>query len=171
MDTITFAKHDLAFAQQLLDMVTADLTPELAHWTPTGLANPIAALYAHAVVSEDSIAHILIAGGAPLHAGAWAGKTGISDPQWSMKLDWAHSVRLDLPQVMAYAMAVHVAAMGIVTALKPQDLDAERDLSSAGLGTRSVGWIVGALLVGHLHNMAGEISALKGVQGARGYPF
>ena len=55
--------------------------------------------------------------------------------------------------------------------LSEPDLDRMLELSSAGLGTRSVSWIINALIASHLNNMAGEISALKGVQGLKGYPF
>ena len=34
-----------------------------------------------------------------------------------------------------------------------------------------VAWVLSALVISHLNNMAGEISALKGVQGAKGYPW
>ena len=50
-------------------------------------------------------------------------------------------------------------------------LDEMRDLSAQGLGRRSVGWMLNALVAGHLNNMAGELSCLKGLQGFKGYPF
>ena len=50
-------------------------------------------------------------------------------------------------------------------------LDEMRDLSAQGLGRRSVGWMLNALVAGHLNNMAGELSCLKGLQGLKGYPF
>ena len=34
-----------------------------------------------------------------------------------------------------------------------------------------VAWVLSALVISHLNNMAGEISALKGVQGVKGYPW
>jgi hypothetical protein len=44
-------------------------------------------------------------------------------------------------------------------------------MSASGLGVRTVDWCLSALITSHINNMAGEISALKGVQGAKGYPF
>ncbi len=35
----------------------------------------------------------------------------------------------------------------------------------------SARWVLNSLVVGHLNNMAGEISVLKGLQGSKGYPF
>ena len=34
-----------------------------------------------------------------------------------------------------------------------------------------VAWVLSALVISHLNNMASEISALKGVQGVKGYPW
>jgi hypothetical protein len=55
--------------------------------------------------------------------------------------------------------------------LSDQDLERVLDLSNVGLGEQRVSWVISALIVGHLNNMAGEISVLKGLQGAKGYPF
>jgi len=35
----------------------------------------------------------------------------------------------------------------------------------------TVGFILNRLVLGHIDNMCGEISCLKGLQGARGYPM
>ena len=51
------------------------------------------------------------------------------------------------------------------------DLDRVLDLTAYELGHRTVSWVLNALVAGHLNNMAGELSTLKGVQGLRGYPF
>lgn len=159
------------WAHDLLNMVTGDLTPELAGWVPPGIANPIAAQYAHAVCSEDAIVQSLLRGGAPLYASEWAGKTGVSDPQWSATFEWARAVVIDIPALRDYAAAVAQATDTYVASLTDADLDRELDLTGFGLGRQTVGWALHALLTGHLNNMSGEISVLKGVQGAKGYPF
>jgi hypothetical protein len=45
------------------------------------------------------------------------------------------------------------------------------DLSNFGLGQMSVGAVLSRMVLGHIHNMSGEISVLKGLQGGRGYPI
>jgi len=35
----------------------------------------------------------------------------------------------------------------------------------------NVAWILNGLIIAHASNICGEISCLKGLQGARGYPF
>jgi len=40
-----------------------------------------------------------------------------------------------------------------------------------GSSQKPVAWVLSALVISHLNNMTGEMSALKGVQGAKGYPW
>ncbi len=45
------------------------------------------------------------------------------------------------------------------------------DMSIIGAGEQTLGWVLGTLLIIHVSWMTGEISCLKGLQGATGYPF
>lgn len=65
----------------------------------------------------------------------------------------------------------HSWTVPILAGLNDADLDRKVDLPFAGFGPQSLGWIVSNVALGHLHNHTGEISALKGVQGGKGYPF
>jgi hypothetical protein len=58
----------------------------------------------------------------------------------------------------------------LLAQLENAGLDRDVDLPSVGLGARGTAWVLNALAAVHRHIMAGDISALKGVQGARGYP-
>jgi hypothetical protein len=161
----------LKWAHDLLAMVTADLTPEQAAWVPPGRANPIAAQYAHAVCAEDGLIQLVLQGKPPLFATTWAGRTGVSDPQMQATSEWARSVSIDLPALRDYTAAVAEASHAYIRGLSDADLDRTMDLTAFGLGERTVGWMLQANVTNHIHNMAGEISALKGIQGAQGYPF
>jgi hypothetical protein len=163
--------ESLQWAHELLGMVTADLTVEQAQWQPPGIANPAGAMYAHAFLGEDGVLNSILKGGAPLFAGEWAGKTGASEPQMQATPEWARSVQVDLSALREYGKAVAAATEAYIGTLTDDDLERVIDLSNAGLGEQSVSWVISALIVGHLNNMAGEISVLKGLQGARGYPF
>lgn len=161
----------LRWAHEILAMVTADLTPEQAAWLPPGIANPIGAQYAHAICGEDWIVQSLFLGRAPLYASEWAGRTGISTPQPNATYEWAQSVTMDLSALRSYAAAVAQATESYIIGLSDADLDRSLDMTFVGLGQRTVGWVLSANVIGHINNMAGEISALKGVLGAKGYPF
>jgi len=160
----------LQWATELIELTMQDVTDEHAHWHPPGKANPIAATYAHAVGALDGVI-TLLQGKQPLHVTSWKGKTGISDPQWQSTADWAGSVRVDLSVARQYAQAVYEKASHFMQALSESDLENEIDLSGVGLGVRTLDWCLSALATGHVNNMAGEISVLKGLQGLQGYPF
>lgn len=171
MSNASVYQEGFTWATQLLEMVMADITPEQLTWLPPGSANPAGATYAHAVCGIDAIINGMLRGGAPLFAAAWAGKTGVSDPQMQSTPEWARTVQVDLTAARAYAQAVYADASAYIAPLSDEALVHEVDLSMVGLGTRTVGWMLNALIIGHINNMAGEISVLKGLQGGRGYPF
>ncbi len=55
--------------------------------------------------------------------------------------------------------------------MQASDLDRGLDQSVVGMGQVTLGWVLSMLVIGHPNNSAGEISCLKGLQGAKGYPF
>ena len=177
MDGKALLQLQIATVHQWLEGTMADVTQEQADWPPPGVANPLGACYAHAVTAEDRIIHGMLMGEAPLAATTWAGRTGQSELQPRPGQDqagyaaWTRNVRVELGAARAYAQAVYAATDAYLASLTAEDLDRPLDLSSVGVGMQTVAWVLGNLIVGHAHNLLGEISCLKGVQGARGYPF
>lgn len=172
MDSVSYLREDLRWAHEFLEMVMQDVTSEQLAWQPPGNANPIGATYVHAVCSEDAVLNSLLLGDRPpLYESTWQGKTGISKPQWSSEPDWAREVEVNLPQAREYAQAVYRASEDHLASLKPEDLARELDLTDWDFGRRTLAWVFSSLLISHMHNMIGEISALKGLQGAKGYPW
>ena len=160
----------LRHAHFVYNGTTADVTPEGAHWQPGGVASSVAAAMAHVVFDEDLLMGILY-GQPPLAMTTFAGKTGISDPQPIVTPEWVKSVRLDLPIFRKYTEAVFAATDQSMARLTDAELDREVDLSMMGMGKQSLAWCFDVIIIGHLHNLAGEISAVKGMQGLKGYPF
>ena len=171
MSDIDTMREGLKWANEVMEMTMADVTPEMAHWLPPGTAHPVGASYVHAVVAQDTIVNAMIKGGAPLMASTWAGKTGCDKPQLANEAEWARTVKVDVPAFREYARAVYAASEEVLNSLTEADLQSTRDLTQAGLGTPTVRWMLNAVVIGHMNNLAGEISALKGAQGAKGYPF
>jgi hypothetical protein len=177
MDTISFIRQQLDAAHRFLEGTLGAIGEDHAQWLPPGTANPVGATYAHVVVSEDIIVHGLLQQQAPLAASAWAGRTGLSEPMpmpdgnWEDYGPWARRVRLDLGPLREYAQAVYADTDAYLAGLTPAALDAPMDLTAMGLGQVTLGWVIGRLLLGHVDNITGELSALKGIQGLRGYPF
>jgi hypothetical protein len=147
-----------------------DVTQEQLDWHPPGKANPLGATYAHALCSEDALVHMVLLGGQPLMETEFKGKTGISDPRWSSEYEWAREVKVDLDTAREYANAVYSATDNYFASLEADDLDRTLDLSEMGFGEKKVAWVISSLVSSHAANMTGEISTLKGLQGAKGYP-
>jgi hypothetical protein len=164
--------HDsIQRAAGLLKSMTADTTYEELHWNPPGTAHSVAATYAHAVLATDWQIHSLFEGETPRFAADWAGKIGISEPQVAQTLEWAQTVRLDMSVFQEYAKVVFDEALAYCDGLSEEDLSRPIDVSVVHAGEQPLSWCLRTLVFEHLHQLAGEISAAKGVKGLKGYPF
>jgi len=66
---------------------------------------------------------------------------------------------------------LHAASAVYLSNAPDTELDRPMDLSAVGMGTQPVGFVVNNAVFGRAFSHCGEISALKGVQGKKGYPF
>ncbi len=172
MNTIEFLRDQLRQSREFLEGTMSEVDAERAHAVMPGACNPIDATYAHLVTGEDGFVNGLLRGIAPLFAADWAGKTGISEPppeqgEWN---DWATRVRIDLPAARRYGAAVADTTDAYIDSLSPEDLDDPIDLSSFGFGQQSRGWVLGSGVLAHVLSHWGEICALQGVLGGKGFP-
>ena len=116
---------------------------------------------------------------APLSATSHADKMGLSEPMpmpgapdWSDSYAaWTRRVQVDLSALRAYAEAVYAATDAYLASLSDSDLERELDLTAVGFGKQKIGWMLNLLVLNRIGTETGEISALKGIQGAKGYPF
>ena len=175
MDTVAALRQQFTTAHGILEGTMQDVTAEQAQWSPPGMANPIGANYAHIVTGEDMILNGMVKGAAPLFAGSWAGKIGLSEPpptpdqgSWDQ---WARGVKVDLPALKQYAQAVYANTDEYLAGLNGEELEREIDLSAFHLGKQTVGWFLGNMMLSHVSHHCGEVACLKGLQGAKGYPF
>src|SRR5437870_775420 len=171
MDVISFLRMDAEMAHWEFNGTTADVTAESLHHGPRASEATVASAMAHVVFAEDNLIHGIFQGKQPLATTTFTGKTGISEPSMMNSPEWVKSVRLDLGPFREYTAAVFNATEQYIAALKESDLDRELDLTNWGMGKVSLGWGFAVLLIGHIHDITGEISALKGAQGFKGYPF
>jgi len=161
-------------ARQVLEGTMEGVSPEQAHWTPPGKANPLGATYAHIVSTEDGLVNGAIKGAAPLYLST---NVGISEPSpapdgsglpdWGA---WSRKVQVDVAAMRAYAQAVYAASDEYLASLTDEDLARMVDLSGMGLGERAVGDLLGTIIANTQWH-TGEIACLKGLQGEKGYPF
>ena len=158
MNTVELLQYSLGFAFDVFDQVTADLTQEQADWTPPGVASSIGTIYSHLVTYLDNtMQKIFIAQDFALLA--------VPPPPEIMMRD----VQVDdLPTLRERAKNVRVAAQDWLSSLTPADLEIKRETS---IGELDLGQMLEAFVIWHINVHCGEISALKGCQGAKGYPF
>ena len=174
MDAVSLFRQQLQDAHWILEETMKDVTAEQAHWTPPGIANPLGASYAHLVLSEDFLINGMLKGSAPLAMGTWAGKVGLSEPPppptepWDK---WGRQVRVDLRALREYAQAVYKASDEYLASLNGDALSRPLDLSAFGVGEQTLSWLLTNAVLGHVAGHCGEVSCLKGLQGAKGYPF
>ena len=172
MNTVSLIRNQTKVAHDWLEATMADVTPDMAHRPAPGIAHPIGSRYAHLAVSEDNLL-AMVTKSAPIHSTTWQGKTGIPNPQdaFGSAFEWAQSVKVDLDALRQYKQAVYANTDEYLASLQESALDAEIDLTEWGMGKWSVGDFLVAFLIGHVRDIMGEITAIKGVHGLKGYPF
>jgi hypothetical protein len=158
----------LSEGHRTLDLVMSDVTPEMLTWTPPGTANPIGITFAHAVGLEDLYLQQLLQQRPLLwEEQQWAGRLGHMLPpnQWNVQ----HVTPPNMDSLHEYKAAVFANSLAYVGDLSSDDLD--RQLAFPGRDwSMSIAQML-AVVVAHTLGHAGEIAALKGVQGSRGLPF
>ena len=174
MQATALLRHQFREFHQLLEGTLADVVPDHVHEVPPGTANPVGATYAHVVLWEDMGIHGLLQGRQPLSSsGAWAGRTGLSEPppldspgHWE---EWSRRVRVDLPALRTFAQAVYQATDAYFATLPDEELEGEIDLTAMGFGRPIAAWVITNML----QNVAlhcGEVAFQKGLHGETGYP-
>lgn len=173
MNTVELTQYALGNAFDILGQVVADLTPEQADWAPPGWANPIGATYWHAVSGADEVVCRWVLGQEPLHQhDGWRQKAlavAVPDPETGEGyFDWVRAIRIDLPAMHAYAQATAAMLQAWLDSLAPTDL--HKTLNTP-IGEYNLAQVVETFVIWHINAHCGEIAALKGCQGAKGYPF
>jgi len=173
MNTVELIQYSLGNAFGILGQVVTDLTQEQADLAPPGIANPIGATCWHTASSVDDIVHKWIRGEEPLHQkGGWREKvltTLVPEPgDGGDYLAYMQAIRVDIAVLHDYTEAVAETVQSWLASLTPKDL--ERKLETP-IGKLSVDQILETFVIWHINAHCGEIAALKGCLGVKGYPF
>jgi hypothetical protein len=169
MDTIEYIKREQAGMRRFVEMTMKNMTPELFNWPAPGTANTISATFLHFINVEDYFVNELILDKPQVwQSGGWSRKTGIEKPP-SIGEDWTgfkhHNV--EIAPIDEYKLAVWGATDAYMSTITSAELD--RMIPFAG-GQRTVAEIL-MLASTQAHGHAGEIAALKGIQGVQGLPI
>lgn len=170
MNAIDVLRTAFGGAHHWYQGTVAGLSAEQANTVPSGVAHPIGSQMAHILHSEDGMVGML-SGQAPLwQSEGWGERLGLPMVM-SQTAEAARAFRCDPAQLEAYGQAVFARTDAYLASLTEADLDQPVDLSSWGMGSMSKGQILTTMLLGNTFAHTGEISALKGTQGLKGYPF
>jgi len=141
------------------------VTAEILHQAPGGNVPSIAGQVAHAIMTIDGFVLATVSGKPPVMA---AGNSGVSEtPPQGDWLAWGNEVRIDLPVFHEYAQAVFAAVDDYLASIEDSALGQELDLP---FGKHSLAWLFNVGLL-NTYSHTGEIAALKGLQGLKGYPM
>jgi hypothetical protein len=173
MNTVELLQYALGNAFGILNQVTSGVTQEQADWMPPGVANPIGASYWHVISGVDEVVRGWGMNQPPLYQQeGWRERVfTVSAPEPERGGDYRtyfRAIRVDVATLHAYAQAVAEMAHAWLGALAPADL--ERVVESP-VGELRLAELIETFVIWHVNAHCGEIAALKGCQGAQGYPF
>ena len=162
-------KSSFDIAHMVFNAVIADLQPEHgAYRLPGGMVPSATAMMAHALYGEDMMVGQASGTAMLLDADGWAARTGIARPQPAMTPEWL-ALDFKLEGLKEYAAAVFARTTSFLESAYAAAMD-RRVQSPVGGQTTGAELLAGFGVV-HLAEHTGEISTLKGAQGAKGLPF
>lgn len=165
MDALSLLGDEAALADGLMDQVLGGVTNEQAVWRPEGgTNNPIASIAVHIYFSQDRLIQRLQGRPTVAEAGGWGQRLGLTP-----SAIWTPLSNPDLNTIRGYITEVRAATDDFLQHLDPGRLGTEEvDLP---IGRRSLASALALILVVHKSAHLGEISALVGAQGGKGFPF
>ena len=169
MDTKEFVQELMVSVRHHTDDSINGTTVKQFNWLPPGTANTISAIFIHLVYSEDFFIQSILQE-KPLiwEEGGWREKISLKNPP-SYGTDWDEfkHITLALDPVLDYQQKVRAATNTYLDKLQSEELGCV--VQFAG-GERKVSDMI-ILLANHTTSHAGEIAAIKGVQGVKGLPY
>ena len=167
-------RQQLGFWHGALGGIMGDCGEALNKQMPNATITSIGSIYAHMVFAEDAIVNRMLQDKDSIfQSDGWQQKTGVRWPSEpggrpEMSPDWAKSLKMDLPKFQEYANAVFANTDAYLANVSDADLGKK---VQTPIGEQTAAWMVANVLATHAPQHAGEIAALKGVQGLKGLPF
>jgi hypothetical protein len=177
VETHDLVRQLLRHAHTLLARTLAECPEEIFYRVlPDATIASIAAIYAHVVIGEDRYMQKDLGGGSPLcDSPAWSSRFRFS-PQSYLDPEWAAGLRYDRAAFDDYAASVFEASDVYLAGLSVAELDRTVEMTvSHFTGDRWIqqnrpaplAFAVIDMVPLHIHEHAGEIAALKGVERLR----
>jgi uncharacterized damage-inducible protein DinB len=164
MEALELLRQQAALADNLMRQVFAPVTSEQASWRTEGsTANQIAQTFVHVYRSEDGMTSRLQGKPPRFEAEGWGERLGFNPG-----MPWSEQPAPDPETCRAYADAVRAGTEEFLEQATDEVM-AQPVQTPAGPGTAATGLSI--VLVIHKAAHMGDISALLGVQGEKGFPF
>ena len=164
MDALTLLTFQATMANDLLTQVFAPVTAVQGAWRLGGsTANAITPTIIHVYTSEDRLISGVSGRQSRWESGGWGARLGVDPAN-----PWAMAPLDDLEPCRDYARAVRAATEVFLPALDAAALSGEIPTPR---GQRPLGEALAFALVLNKVIHLGEIAALLGCQGERGFPF
>mgnify|MGYP001104908383 CR=1 FL=1 len=157
MNTLELLQYSLDTAFDILGFVTADLTQEQTDWKPPGVASSIGSIMSHINAYVNFFVREVCIGK------KYEIFTSPLPPEVMMK-----AVQVDILDMHERTKNLRKLTSEWLSTLTPEDLEVEVE---SNIGTINVGQMIEAYIIWHINVHCGEISCLKGCQGAKGYPW
>jgi hypothetical protein len=153
--------------RRFVDGILNGLTDEHLNWRPPGTANPIGVSWLHLLTAEDGFIQSTIQGKPRLwESQGWTAKTGIhpraSDESW----DRVKQTQFSVAPLEAYGAVVREATDAYLARVSPDELDSRVTVNNTGMPVA----VLLTMMVCHSAGHAGDIAAIKGIQGLKGLP-
>jgi hypothetical protein len=169
MDVKTYIQQQMANAHHQIDVGMENITEEQFNWLPPGTINPVSAILVHVLGGEDFFIQAVIQGKPRCwDVQGWREKIGIqAPPDPGHSWDEFKNLKLSVAPVLDYGQALRGATDTYLSNLTEEELDLQVDFAGK---LRPVAEVL-MILVVHIASHAGEIAAVKGMQGIKGLPF
>lgn len=168
MDAKEYLIRQFRWLRRQSDSVLLDTTDEHFNWTPPGTVSSISAIFVHMLAVEDAYIQEAILGQPRLwDAQGWEDRIGSRAPWRGENWDDIRGKQLTLEDAAQFQMVVRAATDAYLESLTPEELDRRVNFLDK---ERRVADVL-AMLVVHNLGHAGEIAALKGIQGVAGLSF
>ena len=169
MEIKTYVQEQMANVRAQIDTVIKDITDEQFNWPPPGTVSPISAILIHMLAGEDYFIQTVLQD-KPSCWGVqvWGPKIGVkSPPEQGCSWEEFKTVKILVAPVLAYEQAIRASTDTYLADLTVEELDRRVNFAGNELPAAEVLMT----LVVHSAGHAGEIAAVKGMQGIKGLPF
>ena len=166
MTMIGLLQHEFALMRHHVTGIIQGLTKDELFWMPPGVANSIGTTLLHVLTGEDRLIQTVLQGKPSLwEADRWYEQIGV------IRLpvrgdDWTgvDLISLQVPALFAYAQVVEQATATYLHLLNDNNLEEQVEVYGQEQARAEVLFSI----IIHNTSHAGEIAALKGLQGMRG---